>query len=708
MKTCPYCKKHFGDEVSFCPNDNSVLEEDLHSFVGTTLDEQYQIEDMLGQGGMGAVFRARHILLGDRVAIKIMPTTLSRNPEYQKRFLREGQAARRFQHPNVVAVHDLRKTADGMLYMVLEYIEGNSLNAELKKVKRFSPQEAVELLAPIAEALDKAHSQGVIHRDLKPDNIMVGKDANGRRTVKLLDLGIAKVQDVNSTALTVAGQILGTPHYMSPEQWNGQEIDGRADIYSLAIVFYELISGRRPFEGRTLENLACQHALTVPPPLHEIMKGVPESFSRVIATAMAKDPDKRPNTCLQFLNQMRATVNDNPTLALPNDAENAQTMMAQDNAPSDLYKTKLGNTFLTGQQHPQQETIKFPTNVPQGGNTNANLSTNTTEESRTLLKDPTRLNQENPIAPTTATTVQVAGADKAAYSNNPQGQIPPTTVQPLPQLQQQLQQNYQQQQPQQYKPADPPVKQSSSSSTIIILLAVGFVSLIVVLGGGYIGWKMFVKPASHTPTPIASVTPKTTPTTQPPVTGNEKVEVMKYWLGIAPLSYGDKFIRKADVTALPSGQQFKIYLTSAKTGYIYMLLTGVNNTLTTFITNQPVPDSGLTDNTIKADEIFEFPKGNTTTKDGESARILELDQRAGIEKYSIILSQVPLTEPAFLADQAGKVLTPQEMELWEEFRTTTNRASSAVNLGENPYVAVTIPKEKMDKPISFDIVIGHK
>ena len=214
MKICPICKKQYEKTLSICPDDNEILEEDLTALVNTTLDGQYFIEKLLGQGGMGAVFLARHTLLGDQVAIKIMPSSISKTADYQRRFLREGKTARQFSHPNVVAVHDLRTTADGMFYMVLEYIDGNTLSDELKKRRRFSPKEAVEILTPIGEALSVAHSMGIIHRDLKPDNIMIGKAKDGSFTVKLLDLGIAKVISADATALTATGQILGTPHYM--------------------------------------------------------------------------------------------------------------------------------------------------------------------------------------------------------------------------------------------------------------------------------------------------------------------------------------------------------------------------------------------------------------------------------------------------------------------------------------------------------------
>src|SRR6266852_1377351 len=149
MKYCPVCQEKFDDSLSFCIKDGEVLEEDSESIVGTALDGQHQIESMLGKGGMGAVYQVRHILLGDRVAIKLLPPEMRSNTEWLRRFQREGQAARRFRHPNAVTVYDLRTSADGTIYLVMEYVEGATLDSELKKHGRFSPAEAVEMLIPI-------------------------------------------------------------------------------------------------------------------------------------------------------------------------------------------------------------------------------------------------------------------------------------------------------------------------------------------------------------------------------------------------------------------------------------------------------------------------------------------------------------------------------------------------------------------------------
>jgi serine/threonine-protein kinase len=317
MKYCTSCKAKYEDSVSFCSIDGEVLEADPASIVDTVLDGQYQMEALLGKGGMGAVYRARHILLGDRVAIKVLPPEVRTNAEWLRRFRREGQAARRFRHPNSVTVYDLRTAADGTIYMVMEYVEGHTLDHELKTRGRLTPAEAVEILTPIMSVLDTAHSMGVVHRDLKPENIMIGAPENSERMVKLLDLGIAKMREIagdngGNTALTMAGQVLGTPYYMSPEQWGeiardgNPEIDGRADIYSLGLVFYEMITGRRCFAGNTLHELRREHVATSPKPLYQAVSNVPRGFSDAIERATAKDRGDRQSTAGELASDLRA------------------------------------------------------------------------------------------------------------------------------------------------------------------------------------------------------------------------------------------------------------------------------------------------------------------------------------------------------------------------------------------------------------------
>jgi len=223
MKYCPACKAKYEDTVSFCANDGEVLEDDPTTIVDSVLDGQYHIESMLGKGGMGAVYRARHILLGDKVAIKVLPPQMRNNAEWLRRFRREGQAARRFRHPNAVTVYDLRTTSDGLIYMVMEFVEGHTLDAELKRRGRLTALDAFTILEPIMSVLNAAHAMGVVHRDLKPENIMLGRPGeDGQPVTKLLDLGIAKMKEIaggdasGTTALTMAGQVLGRPSTCRP------------------------------------------------------------------------------------------------------------------------------------------------------------------------------------------------------------------------------------------------------------------------------------------------------------------------------------------------------------------------------------------------------------------------------------------------------------------------------------------------------------
>src|ERR1044072_3179876 len=160
MKHCSICNEKFDDSVSFCRKDGEVLEEDSGSLVGKALDGQYHIEALLGKGGMGAVYRARHILLGDRVAIKMLPPEMRSNTEWLRRFQREGQAARRFRHPNAVTVYDLRTSGDGTIYLVMEYVEGHTLDTEIKTRGRFTPYDALETIEPILSVLNTAHAMG--------------------------------------------------------------------------------------------------------------------------------------------------------------------------------------------------------------------------------------------------------------------------------------------------------------------------------------------------------------------------------------------------------------------------------------------------------------------------------------------------------------------------------------------------------------------
>jgi non-specific serine/threonine protein kinase len=317
-KLCVRCNSRLDASRRFCTGCGEALVDDPEALVGTTLDGLYRIEALLGQGGMGRVYRARHLLLKETVAIKLLPREWSENPVWLRRFQQEGRAARRFRQPSAVAVYDLRVTSDGIVYLVQEYVEGRTLREELRQRGRYAPEEALALLEPIARVLDAAHRAGVVHRDIKPENVMLGRDEGGAPVVKVLDFGIAKLREaaevLASTALTGPGVVLGTALYMSPEQWgelarDGRaEIDGRADVYSLGVMTYEMVCGARPFAGENVAELRRQHASATPPAAQEVNGQVPNSYGAVIARAMAKDRADRQASAGEFIQELRAAL----------------------------------------------------------------------------------------------------------------------------------------------------------------------------------------------------------------------------------------------------------------------------------------------------------------------------------------------------------------------------------------------------------------
>ncbi len=319
-KICPACNARYSPHETFCPRDRSplVLPDPL---VGTLLDGVYLVERRLGAGGMGEVYLARQTLTDKRVAVKVLPRQMGTSPDRVRRFLTEGRAACRLDHPNVATVYDMRSSSNGLLYMVLEYVDGESLSAVARRRGRFPLAETVEILAPVAEVLDLAHANGVVHRDVKPDNVMLGHDWKGRAVVKVLDLGIAKLLDEDA-GLT-QGAMIGTPPYMAPEQWgvttndSPVTIDGRADVYALGVTAYQMLTGAYPFPGPSTPDFQRQHIGMPPPAAHDVDPSVPEAAGRAIMRALAKDRSLRQPTASTFLAELRQATGDLSRGAVP-------------------------------------------------------------------------------------------------------------------------------------------------------------------------------------------------------------------------------------------------------------------------------------------------------------------------------------------------------------------------------------------------------
>jgi eukaryotic-like serine/threonine-protein kinase len=674
MKHCTVCKAKYEDSVSFCPVDGEVLEDDPSSIVDTILDGQYQIENLLGKGGMGAVYRARHILLGDRVAIKILPPEVRTNAEWLRRFRREGQAARRFRHHNAVTVYDLRTAGDGTIYMVMEYVEGHTLNEELKRRGRFTPKDALEILEPIMSVLNTAHAMGVVHRDLKPENIMLGKANTGEAVVKLLDLGIAKMREIagaesgGTTELTMAGQVLGTPYYMSPEQWGelprdgNPEIDGRADIYSLGLVFYEMLTGKRPYSGRTLPELRREHISVTPAPLHEVLSDVPRSFGVAITRATAKDRGDRQATAGEFAEDLRRAVN-----ATSGAGEIARTLP---DIPH-VEESTAGTLELTKAVDTNSE-VNAPTMI-------------TIDSPATIASIPPPTPGAAPFAakpfvpsPSGAGALAAAGgsSDMASSVTVPQRPKPP--------------------------PRPESAVKSARGKSFALAGAAAVVLILAIVGvGGFFAFKWLSPKANSDGTRSVAATGKDTGAEA----ASSLKEVGRYWLELLPESIVGETVRAAGAVPLRSGQSFKFHFVFNEDGYLYIVGPGEANKPTAFLTAKPAPISGLESNQVSKGADFSFPSG--------IEHWLELDKKPGTEEYTILFSRTPLTSPQVFNEEAGRTLTNSETSELAAFLEQHDTADVTTELKDDranePFVNVKVPaKDQANGLVGFVIRIQHK
>jgi serine/threonine-protein kinase len=311
---CPVCHAQVADKQKYCPACGSMVpasEQEADPLLGAVIASKYRVVNLLGEGGMGAVYLAEQKLGNSvrKVALKTLHKELSGDPKIQARFEREVGTVAELEHPNTIQVYDFGKTDSGQLYIVMEYIQGSNVADLLEKGGAMPPARVEAILRQVCGSLEEAHAHGIVHRDLKPENIVLTERAGTKDFVKVLDFGIAKRQsenDPNEAKLTQQGMVLGTPPYMSPEQFTGAVIDARSDIYSLGVMAYEMLSGQLPFRANTAWEWATQHMQAQPIPLETQPHGraVPAVFSAAISRAMSKSPNDRFSTVKEFAEAM--------------------------------------------------------------------------------------------------------------------------------------------------------------------------------------------------------------------------------------------------------------------------------------------------------------------------------------------------------------------------------------------------------------------
>src|SRR4029078_3604627 len=317
MRECPVCRRCYPDETNHCPQDGDAT---TPSLLGeTTLDARYLLERRLGQGGMCVVFQARHIFLKTSHAIKvILPDLVGNDPMLTTRFRQEALAAAAIRHPNIITVTDFGVVRGTMPFLVMEFVKGHSLQDILTAEGAMSPQRAWEFISGIAAGVGAAHRQNIVHRDLKPLNIMVQDDVPVTEGVKILDFGLAKIKSGELLGSFIQAQtsgLMGSPFYMAPEQWSDEEPDARADIYSLGVILYQMLSGEVPCKGSSIPSIMKKHLTQSLPSFQSMGVAVPPAIEAVVRHALEKEVEARIDSIPTFLRDLHAALNSSPVVA---------------------------------------------------------------------------------------------------------------------------------------------------------------------------------------------------------------------------------------------------------------------------------------------------------------------------------------------------------------------------------------------------------
>src|SRR6267143_5215777 len=324
MKECPACRRCFPDEINHCPQDGDAT---TPSLLGEPiLDARYQLERRLGQGGMGVVFQARHIFLKTSHAIKvILPDLVGNDPMLVTRFRQEALDAAAIRHQNIIAVTDFGVVRGTMPFLVMEYVNGKSLQDILAEEKVMPPARALEFASAIGAGVAAAHRQNIVHRDLKPLNIMTQQGQPVAEGLKILDFGLAKIKSgelLGSFIQAKTSGLMGSPFYMAPEQWSDDEPDARADIYSLGIILYQMLAGDVPFKGSSIPSIMKKHLTQAPASFKSVGVDVAPRIEAVAFSPLEQEHTARNPTVDTFLKELRGALNSSPvTVRTPRDTD---------------------------------------------------------------------------------------------------------------------------------------------------------------------------------------------------------------------------------------------------------------------------------------------------------------------------------------------------------------------------------------------------
>jgi serine/threonine protein kinase len=527
---------------------------DIDSMIGKELAGRFQIVKKIGQGGMGAVFKAVHTQMGRACAIKILLPMSSDSDSTTERFKREAQMASRIDNPHAVTIYDFGEAETGMLYLAMEYIDGKPLGHLLTNERPLATERIVHITGQIAAALSAAHALGIVHRDLKPDNIMITRKGDDADYVKVLDFGIAKPVDEDEMEnLTKTGFVLGTPFYMSPEQISGDKLDARSDVYSLALIVYEMFSGRLPFEGDNSQAIMIKRLVTEPTPLRNFVPTMSAEVERAVMSGLERDRNRRAASVEVFARQLKNALvatqmlSNRQTHPVSEEASERDTVAI----PEHLTNIEQGTDYIGS--------IKAPPSALQGSPAEIHPSTieigKPGNEARAGVSpqemrpgdrqaDASPGQGEGHSSPSAYITRESGNAGHASAhqpgeaegtgritlaSEKLNQQFPAAPVQPSPFPNPQPPANFQTPQQPNYQPTPPPQfqaqappqaypapvsQQPKANNNALLISAVAGILLLVLVGGGYFLYTNYFS-SSQIPSPSVSTPPTSSNTDLP-------------------------------------------------------------------------------------------------------------------------------------------------------------------------------------------------
>lgn len=476
MKRCPACQNTYPDDYQTCPRDQSVLTDLTPEIVpGTVLRGKYEVISAIGSGGMAIVYKVRHKAFQEVAAIKVVHAQFMHDPDFIKRFRNEAIVARQLKHPNAVRIDDFDYTEDGRPFIVMEFVEGLSLYEIRHEHSGPWPVErCFNIVSQAAEALGAAHALGIVHRDIKPSNILLLLGAKGEGQVKVLDFGIAKVGDRSfagmTSVLTQQSLIIGTPEYMSPEQASGGAegaVDGRADLYSLGMVLYEMLTGVHPFKADTPMGMLIQQLNAAPPPLEACGATIPPAVCALVLKLLQKNPNDRFQSAAELLAAIR-------------DPEGWYSQQQQTSAPPQEIQPP---------PVPAQ-TASAPAFEPVATAVFAPAAVEASAAAQTVPFAPVAAPQQTIAPPSPPTPLP---AVSVAVAPSPVAAAPPPA----------------------WPVSQPPPQASAKSSSAGKILLIAVVVLLVLAGGGVAAWKLRapspIAPAANVTPPPSDTAPSVAP-----------------------------------------------------------------------------------------------------------------------------------------------------------------------------------------------------